>query len=127
MNKPELHKFAGDRLRELRKKTGLSIFKVGRAIGVSGNYISQIERGERPASDAALIALAPLYHVDKEKLFALYNRLESQDVLSIMNNPELRKTFTEITSNPHLSPEELDEINKEIQEIAQKYFNKEVH
>lgn len=125
VDKNELYKVAGSKLRDMRKATGLSVFKVGRAIGVSGNYISQIERGDRPASDAVLIGLAELYSVDKKGLFDLYSRMESEEANSFMAHPELRKTFVEITSNKELSKEEMDEINKEFQAIAKKYFNKE--
>ena len=52
---------AGKKLQEYRKQTGLSIFKVGRQIGVSGSYISQVENGKRPASDAMLIATGHPY------------------------------------------------------------------
>lgn len=36
------------RLRELRQIAGLSCEGLGRAIGVTGSYISAIERGQRP-------------------------------------------------------------------------------
>lgn len=76
----EQTKEAGAKLRELRKATKLSIFKVGRAIGISGNYISQIELGERPASDAALSALAELYNVDKKEILWVYGKLPNEAV-----------------------------------------------
>lgn len=66
MDKNEQKKITGAKLRELRKATKLSVFKVGHAINMSGNYISQIESRKRPASDATLVALADLYGVDKK-------------------------------------------------------------
>lgn len=125
VDKKEQWEKAGNELRKIRKATGLSVFKVGRAIGVSGSYISQFERGSCAPSDATLIALADLYDVDKQTLFNLYKRIEKEEALALMENPELRKTFTEITSNKNLSNEDIDEITKEFQAIAQKYFNKE--
>lgn len=125
VDKNELYKVAGIKLRELRKALGISVFKVGKAIGVSGNYISQIERGDRPASDAVLIGLSELYSVDKKELFDLYKKIESNEMSSFIDHPELRKTFTEITANKNLTQEDLDGINKEFQEIARKYFNRE--
>lgn len=35
-----------EKLRALRKEKGLSVHKVGRQLGVSGNYVSEIERGK---------------------------------------------------------------------------------
>ena len=72
MDKKEMLIKSGAKLKELRKATGMSVFKVGKAIGMSGSYVSQFERGSCPPSDAALIALSDLYGVDKQKLFDLY-------------------------------------------------------
>lgn len=124
MDKNEQKKIAGAKLRELRKATKLSVFKVGRAINMSGNYISQIERGERPASDAALVALADLYGVDQKELFALYGKLPNDEVNMIMQMPELRYLFTEVTSKKGVTDEARKEMLEEFKAIAQKYYNK---
>lgn len=124
MDKNEQKKIAGAKLRELRKATKLSVFKVGRAINMSGNYISQIERGERPASDAALVAIADLYGVDKKELFALYGKLPNDEIDMIMQMPELRYLFTEVTSKKGVTDEDRKEMLEEFKMIAQKYYNK---
>ena len=124
MDKKEQRKEAGAKLRELRKATKLSVFKVGRAIGMSGNYISQIERGERPASDAALVALADLYGVDQKELFALYGKLPNEEVNIIMQMPELRNLFIEVTGKKELSDQDRQEMLEEFKMIAKKYYNK---
>ena len=124
MDKKEQRKEAGAKLRELRKATKLSVFKVGRAIGMSGNYISQIEHGERPASDAALVALADLYGVDQKELFALYGRLPNEEVNMIMQMPELRNLFIEVTGKKELSDQDRQEMLEEFKMIAKKYYNK---
>ena len=124
MDKREQRKEAGAKLRELRKATKLSVFKVGRAIGMSGNYISQIERGERPASDAALVALADLYGVNQKELFALYGKLPNEEVNMIMQMPELRNLFIEVTGKKELSDQDRQEMLEEFKVIAKKYYNK---
>lgn len=121
VDKKELWKEAGTKLREIRKATGQSVFKVGRAIGVSGSYISQVERGSCAASDAVLVALSDLYGVDKQTLFDLYKRIEDGEANRLMNNPMFRKVFTQITTDKKLSQSEKDEIAKELERIAQKY------
>lgn len=126
MDKNEQRKQAGAKLRELRRATKLSVFKVGRAIGMSGNYISQIERGERPASDAALSALAELYGVDKKEMFGYYGKLPNDEVDMIMQMPELRNLFTEVTSKKGITDENRKEMLEEFKTIAQKYYNKGV-
>lgn len=124
VDKIEQRKEAGAKLRGLRKATKLSVFKVGRAIGMSGNYISQIERGERPASDAALSALAELYGVDKKEVFGYYVKLPNDEVDMIMQMPELRNLFTEVTSKKGVTDEDRKEMLEEFKAIAQKYYSK---
>lgn len=116
---------SGAKLKEIRKGTGLSVFKVGRAIGVSGSYVSQFERGSCAPSDAALIALADLYGVDKQHLFDLYNRIGNEEATRLVSNPELRKVFTQVSADKKLSQTEKDELAIELQRIANKYLNDE--
>ena len=127
VDKKELWKEAGAKLRELRKATGQSVFKVGRAIGVSGSYISQVERGSCAASDAVLIALSELYGVDKHSLFDLYKRIEDEEANRLMDNPMFRKVFTQVTTDKKLSQDEKDEIAKELERIAKKYARDDEH
>ena len=124
VDKNSIKKEADAKLRELRKGTGLSIFKVGRAIGVSGNYISQIERGDRPASDAVLVALSDLYHVDQKGLFGLYGRMPSDEINKIMALPELRQLFIDVTGDKKVNPDNINEIIEEFKIIAKKYYDK---
>ncbi|QEH70050.1 helix-turn-helix domain-containing protein [Cellulosilyticum sp. WCF-2] len=124
MNEYEKYVKAGARLRELRKTTGQSIFAVGRAIGVSGSYISQIENGKRPASDSVLVALAELYGVDKNELFGYYGRMTDDAIEKIMDIPALRRLFTKITSKSNLTPEELEAYISDFKEAAQELYNK---
>ena len=124
VDKIEQRKEAGAKLRELRKATKLSVFKVGQAIGMSGNYISEIERGVRPASDAALIALADLYGVDKQYLFDLYGKIHNEEIDILMQYPQLRKTIIELTSDPKITKKDVDEILTEFQLIVKNHFAK---
>lgn len=121
MDKKELWREAGAKLRDIRKATGQSVFKVGRAIGVSGSYISQVERGSCAASDAVLVALSDLYGVDKQTLFDLYKRIEDEEANRLMNNPMFRKVFTQVSTDKKLSQEEKNEIAKELERLALKY------
>lgn len=125
LDKQELREIAGAKLQEIRKGTGLSIFKVGRAIGVSGGYISQIERGVRPPSDAVLIRLAELYNVEQKELFGLYEKLPDDEINMIMQMPELRNLFTELTSKKGITDEDRKEMLEEFKVIAKKYYNKD--
>ncbi|MGL4798372.1 MAG: helix-turn-helix domain-containing protein [Cellulosilyticaceae bacterium] len=124
MKEDERNIKAGEKLKELRKATKKSIFKVGRAIGVSGSYISQIETGKRPASDSVLVALSTLYGVDKNELFGYYGKMSDDAIEQIMQVPELRRLFTKITSKERIHPEELDAYLSDFKEAAEELYNK---
>lgn len=116
---------AGKKLQEYRKKTGLSVFKVGRQIGVSGSYISQVETGKRPASEGMLIAMAELYGVDKKELFGLYNKIPNDEINTIMQYPELRQLFLDVTSDANFTPTTLSKIIQEFKQMKKKYNDKD--
>ena len=124
MDKKEMLIKSGAKLKELRKATGMSVFKVGRAIGMSGSYVSQFERGSCPPSDAALIALSDLYGVDKQKLFDLYGKIHNEEMDVLMQYPQLRKTIIELTSYPKVTKEDVDEVLAEFQLIVKNHFTK---
>ena len=112
---------AGKKLQEYRKQTGLSIFKVGRQIGVSGSYISQVENGKRPASEAMLVAMADLYGVDKKELFNLYNKMPNDEITTIMQHPELRQLFLDVTNDKKFNAEKLSNVIQEFRKMAEEY------
>lgn len=58
----------GERVKELRKKLGLSLEKFGENLGVGKTAISKIERGENNLSDQMLKAICREYGVSEEWL-----------------------------------------------------------
>lgn len=116
---------AGEKLRELRKKTKMSIFKVAKQVHISGNYMSLLERGINNPSDEVLFNLAEFYNIDPSELFKLYDRVMPPTNEQLKKMPSLRKIITEISIDPKLTAEEKEEISNQIYEIANKLVNKE--
>jgi transcriptional regulator with XRE-family HTH domain len=58
------------RLRAARKLRGLSLTELGRRIGCSVGYLSQIERGLSSPSLRTMVALAEVYGIELTTLFA---------------------------------------------------------
>ena len=56
--------YAGDRLRDIRTRLGLTQTAFAKGLGVSLSYLNQMERNHRPLSRATLIPLAEVYGVD---------------------------------------------------------------
>lgn len=118
-NKNEMWVHAGAVLRKLRRATGLSIHKVGREIGVSGGYIAKIERGENNPSEAVLESLAEIYHKDRQQLFRLYNKVESDEIKSFSNlHPEIRKTVAAMSTDREITDEEALKIAGQIKALV---------
>lgn len=57
-SQPRRRLFEGFRLRELRRRLGLSQAAMGARLGISVPYLSQIENNSRPITDVVLLALA---------------------------------------------------------------------
>lgn len=53
----------GQRLRQQRKKRGLTIEQLAEMIGLSKNYVSLIERGRKLPSMATLIKIVNSLHI----------------------------------------------------------------
>ena len=67
------------RLRELRLKTGKTIKQVANEIGIAPNYISQIERGDRPLNPKTIKKFCDYFNVKPNEL------LEYDDYILIDN------------------------------------------
>jgi len=126
MKKDSLLIEAGAKLRELRKNTGLSTYKVGKRVGVSGNYIGMIERGQKNPSEAILASLAEIYEVNREDVFSLYKRVANEELEQIMQlHPEIRKTMASISTSRNISDEEAIMIARRLEEITAELFQEE--
>lgn len=55
--------------KEMRMKFGISIEEAARRLGISGGYLSQIEKGQRQISAERADCIAELYGKKKEDIF----------------------------------------------------------
>lgn len=115
-------RIAGEKLRELRSREGLSIYKVAKHIHISGNYLSLIERGKRSPSDEILLNIAEYYKVDINEIFDLYNRLPPDNKYNDLNQ-ELRGVITNISIDKRLTSKEKEECIQQILLIAKEIAN----
>lgn len=116
---------AGARLRECRKTTKLSIFKVAKKVHISGNYLSRLERGINAPSDTVIFNLAEFYNIDPSELFELYNRAPSPNSETLNSIPSLRKILTEISLDSRLTTEEKEEFANTVYQLTLNLKNKE--
>lgn len=116
---------AGNVLRELRKKTKLSIYKVAKNVHITGNYLSLLERGINNPSDTVLFNLAEYYGVDPSELFKLYDKVVPPNDEQLKSIPSLKKIMTEISIDTKLTPEEKESFANQVYKIANNLINKE--
>lgn len=116
------YKSAGSLLRLARKKQGLTLEQVSRKIGISINYVSILEKGERmnPA-DEILCQLSRLLLIDEKELFSLYGRLPVSLTDEIFKNKNLFDTLYAVRHDVELTGADKQKLYKEIQELYLTY------
>lgn len=118
-------KNAGEKLRQLRKESKLSVFKVAKQIHISGNYLSLLERGINSPSDAVVFNLAEFYGLEPAELFKLYDRVAPPSNEQLIAIPSLKKIMTEISVDTRLTPEEKEKFAEQVYNIANDLIKKE--
>ncbi len=86
----------GTKLRDLRKKAGMSQRQVASLVDVDYTYLSKIEGGGMPPpSEKVIIKLALVLHADKDELITLAGKIPS-DLSQILKS---KKTLQFLRSN----------------------------
>jgi len=76
----------GPRLRELRKKAGMSQRELAPLVGINFTYLSKIEGGDMPPpSEKVIEKLALVLHADRDELINLAGKIPS-DLTQILKN-----------------------------------------
>ena len=122
MNKNEVWIEAGSKLRNIRKKKGLSVFQVRDELGVRLIYIIKLERGKVMPSEAIIVSLAMLYEIDRKQIYDMYQLIESNRAEEIASlSPYLRQIANDSSISKLATQEYFDEVLDELKEIAEKY------
>lgn len=109
----------GEHLFNLRMEKGLTLAKVGKLVGISTNYVGELERGKKEASDEVIRKIAEVYNVPEESLFAIMKRVPLGIKEETKNSPELQELLSEIAKNKNLSDVTKERLYKKIRD----YYN----
>ena len=94
----------GKRLRELRKRAGLTQRELANKVGINFTYLSKIEsEAMPPPSKKILFRLADALNIDREELLILAGKIPS-DVAQMLKNVENIKRLRRIGNRRKLSP-----------------------
>lgn len=102
----------GRYIREKRLKRGYTLFQVADRLEVSTNYVSQIERGIRKATDDLVVSFAELYDIDPDELFWMSGKIPVGVRKLIMKDADLQNALSYIHKFG-LSPEQKERLTKE--------------
>ena len=84
----EIHEF-GARLRELRKRSGMSQRELAQKVKIDFTYLSKIESGRlSPPSEKVITKLAEVLGANKDELIVLAGKVPS-DLAKILTNKEI--------------------------------------
>lgn len=121
-DKEELLELAGIKLRRIRRFRGESVHKVAKNIGISGNYLSEIERGIKEPSDIVLESIANYYEVNISKMFSLYNRIAPLEKNVLLANPPFRKVVNQLFIDERLTDADKEHLYKEFLRIYEDFI-----
>lgn len=109
--------YLGEKLKALRKVRELSLQEVGRGVGISHNFLSEIENGKKEPSKETLRELAKFFKVDEDEFFRILKKVPLRAQEYIEENEELQKLLSEAQKKFGKDPEKLDIIKSKITQI----------
>jgi transcriptional regulator with XRE-family HTH domain len=96
----------GELLRLKRIEKEYTLEKVSSMIGVSINYISALEKGNKSnPSDDIVVKLAKLYELDEEDLFLAFKKVPLSTKQEVEEHPSLAKALSQIRNDKEMSHE----------------------
>ena len=79
----------GEKIRELRKERGLTIYEMATSLGVSRNTLTNWERGEKePHAIEMLEEIAKILKVSMKEIFADDDKISTESEFAIKNLQE---------------------------------------
>lgn len=76
----ELQKLLGNKIRKLRKNSGLNQDELAEKLGIATNTLSNIERGKAFMTSATLEKIANIFCVSYSDLFKFNNEVSAKDL-----------------------------------------------
>lgn len=109
-------------IRNLRIKNNLTLAQVSKMLNVSINYISQMERGERKATEQFISEFSKLYQVNEDLLFRKAGRIPIDVMEELRDNITLQRAIAFIKRR-NISESKRNKIRDEIINVFAESFN----
>ncbi|KLU65692.1 helix-turn-helix domain protein [Desulfosporosinus acididurans] len=115
----------GQYLLSLRTEKGLTQPVVGKALGISSSYLSEIEKGVRMPSDELIEEFANYYGVNDNDLFQRYGKIPVIVRQEMREHPYLQDTLAELRrlrKKGKITDEQSDKLLREITTVYKKHI-----
>jgi transcriptional regulator with XRE-family HTH domain len=101
----------GEFLKLKRLEKGYTLETVSKQVGVSINYVSELEKGIKSnPSDDIVVKLAKIYQTDEEDLFLAFNKVPLSTKKEVEEHPALAKALSQIRNDKEMSHEKKEKL-----------------
>jgi transcriptional regulator with XRE-family HTH domain len=105
-----------ERIKALRTERHLGIRELGRAVGVSGMHISNLEKGKSAPSAELVSKLAEALDADLDELLHLADQIDPEVVDVIQASPYAIPAF--LRSAKNLTPEQWEALQAQVEQMT---------
>ena len=105
-----------ERLSTLRSDHKMGVRELGRAVGVTGMHISNLEKGKSAPSAELVMKLAAALEANADELLHLADQVSPEIVSVIQQNPMAVPNF--LRSAKDLTPDQWKKLQKQVEKMA---------
>ena len=111
------HSTFAEKLGALRAEQKMGIRELGRAVGVTGMHISNLEKGKSAPSAELVLKLAEALQANADELLYLADQVSPEVVDVIHQNPLAIPNF--LRSAKNLTPEQWELLQKQVEQMTE--------
>ena len=106
-----------EKLSALRAEQDMGVRELGRAVGVTGMHISNLEKGKSAPSAELVLKLAEALEANADELLYLVDQVSPEVVDVIHQNPLAIPNF--LRSAKNLTPEQWEMLQQQVEEMTE--------
>lgn len=123
--KEERLKQLGEKLKSLRKERKVSLVEVGKAVNLSHNFLSEIERGKKEPSSNTLRLLSSYFNIDEDELFEIINKIPLRAMELVEDHPELQRLLSQVKKKYGDDSNKINSVSEKIIAMYQEFLDEE--
>ena len=112
-----LHMTFAEKLSTLRAEQNMGVRELGRAVGVTGMHISNLEKGKSAPSADLVLKLAEALEANSDELLYLADQVSPEVVDVIHQNPLAIPNF--LRSAKNLTPKQWELLQKQVEQMTE--------